>query len=95
VLDQVEGVEDCGSSGLSTGQLLEPRQARPRRNRLAVNGEALGLDQLGGSRDRRQSHGPVVGVAGVEPHFAAVPAHDNSVAVMFDFVNPVSADRRF
>jgi hypothetical protein len=52
------------------------------------------LDQLGGSRDRRQSHNPVIRVAAVKPHFGAVPADDNSVAVI-DFVNPVGADRRF
>jgi hypothetical protein len=30
----------------------------------------------------------------LKPHCRAVPADDNSVAVMFDFVNPVSTDRR-
>jgi hypothetical protein len=61
-LDQVESIEDCGLSGLSAGQLREPSQAavRTQNNRLAVNREPLGLDHLGGSRDRRQSHSPVI-----------------------------------
>jgi hypothetical protein len=55
MLDKVEGVEDCGSSALPTGQSIEPRQAvRPEHNRLAVDREALGGDLLGSSRDRRQ-----------------------------------------
>jgi hypothetical protein len=95
MLDEVEGTEDRGIGGPpdgSTPQIVTSRQTRaqpPRRDR-----EALGLDQLGGSRDRRQSHRPVAGVAAVEPHFGAVTAHDNSVAVVFDFVNPVGARRR-
>jgi hypothetical protein len=77
------------------GQLLEPSQAvRSQHNRLAVDREALGLDPLGRSRDRCQSHGPVICVAAVKPNRATVPADDNSVAVMFDFVNPVDARRR-
>jgi hypothetical protein len=76
MLDKVEGVENRGSGGITTGQLLEPRQAvRSEHNRLAVNREALGLDPLGSSRNR-------------------VPARDNSVAVMFDFVDPVGASGR-
>jgi hypothetical protein len=52
MLDQVEGVEDRGSSGLTAGQLLEPGQTvRPQHNRLAVNREALSLDPLGSSRN--------------------------------------------
>jgi len=48
MLDQVEGVEDRGLSDLPTGKLVEPSQAlRPEHNRLAVNREARGLDQLG------------------------------------------------
>jgi hypothetical protein len=54
----------------------------------------LAFDQHDSSRNRRQSHGPVIRVAADEPHCGTVPAHDNSVAVMFDFVNPVGADRR-
>jgi hypothetical protein len=33
----------------------------PKHNRLAVNREPLGLDQLGHSPDRRQWHCPVIG----------------------------------
>jgi hypothetical protein len=60
----------------------------------AVEREALGLNQPGGSRDRRQSRRPVIGVAAVEPHCGTVPAYDKPISIMFDFVNPVGADRR-
>jgi hypothetical protein len=36
----------------------------------------------------------VIGVAAVEPHGGTVPADDNSVAVMLDFVDPVGTGRR-
>jgi hypothetical protein len=44
-----------------------PYPAPPQRNRLAVNREALGLDPLGSSCDRRQSRGPVIRVAAIKP----------------------------
>jgi hypothetical protein len=55
------------------------------RRGLAVNGEALGLDQLGGSRDRRQSRSPVICIATVEPHCGTVPVDDHPIAVVFDW----------
>jgi hypothetical protein len=36
-----------------------------------------------------------VGVATVKPHSEIVRADDNSVAVMFDFVDPIGAEGRF
>jgi hypothetical protein len=36
-----------------------------------------------------------LGVAAVKPHSEIVTADDNSVAVMFDFVDPIGAEGRF
>jgi hypothetical protein len=67
LLDQVEGVEDRGSGGLTTGQLLEPRHAvRPKHNRLAVDREALGLDTRRSSGNGCQSRRPIIGIAAVK-----------------------------
>src|SRR5215470_1983352 len=82
-----------GSTAADTGisPLVNGREAvRPQHDRVAVDGEALGLDPLGGCGDRRQSRSPVKGVAGVEPDRGTVPTHNKPVAVMFDFVNPIS-----
>jgi hypothetical protein len=38
---------------------------------------------------------PVIRVAAEELHGGTVTAHDNSVAVTFDFVDPVGTDRWF
>jgi hypothetical protein len=96
MLDQVECIEDRGTRGGAAAQLLEPRKAvRPQNNRLAIDREALGLDPPGSSRDGWQSHGPVIGVAGVKPDYGPIPADDQAVAVMLDFVNPIGARRRF
>jgi hypothetical protein len=77
VLDQIEGIEDSGSGRVPPTQLLESGQTvGPQYNRLAVDREGLRLDPLCGSRDRWQSRGPVIGVAGVEPNYRTVPAHD-------------------
>jgi hypothetical protein len=63
-------------------------------NRLAVDREALRLDPPGGSRNRGPSHRPVIRVAAVKPDRGTISADDHPIAVMFDFVNPVGADRR-
>jgi hypothetical protein len=55
VLDKVKGLEDCRTRSLASAQILEPRQAVwPQHNRLAVDGEAPGLDPLRGRRDHEQ-----------------------------------------
>ena len=96
MLDQVEGVEDGGPRSLSSAKLIEPGQAvRPQHDRLAVNREAFGFDTLGGSGDRRQSRSPVKGVASVQPDRGTVPAHNQPVAVMLDFMDPICTGRRF
>ncbi len=42
------------------------------------------------------AEGPVVFAhAAVEPHSGTVPPNDNSVAVMFDFVDPIGTGGRF
>src|SRR6266436_5730496 len=66
VLDQVEGVEDGRTRGLPSAQILKARQtvgAQP--YRLAVDGEALGLDPLRRGPDCRQSRGPAISVAAI------------------------------
>jgi hypothetical protein len=55
----------------------------------------VNLDPRRRSCDRRQSHGPIIGVAGVKPDRGTIPADDQSVAVMLDFVDPIGARRRF
>jgi len=82
--------------GRAAAQLLEPRQAvRPQNNRLPVDCEALGLDPPGSSRDDWQSHGPVIGVASVEPDCGTFPAYNQTVAVMLDFVDQSAPDGGF
>jgi len=55
VLDQVEGVEDCGPRGLSPAQLIEPRQTvGAEYDRLSIDRETLGGDPRCRNRDRRK-----------------------------------------
>src|SRR5215475_9407319 len=66
MLDQIEGIEDRCVCGLTTTQLLEPRQTvRPEHNRLAVDREALGFDPPCTVRNRTKSSGPIVCIAAV------------------------------
>jgi hypothetical protein len=53
MLNQVEGVEDRGLSGLTTGQLLNRNKLSGPSTTGSPSIVAVGLDQLGGSRDRR------------------------------------------
>jgi hypothetical protein len=53
------------------------------------------LLSLSGSRDRRQSRGPVMRVAAIKLHRGTVTADDHPVTVILDFVDPIGADRRF
>jgi hypothetical protein len=62
MLDQVQ--HRGGSSGVSTDNFSNRDRPSGPHDCLAVNREALGLDQLGGTRARRQSHGPVIRAAG-------------------------------
>ena len=62
-------------------------------NRLAVDREALRFDALGGSRNRRQSRGPVISVAAVDPHRRAVPADDEPISVVLDLMHPIRTGR--
>ena len=81
---------------LPSAQILESRQAvRPQHDRLAIDREALGLDPPGSSRDDWQSHGPVIGVASVEPDCGTFPAYNQTVAVMLDFVDQSAPDGGF
>jgi hypothetical protein len=94
VLDQIERIEDRGPGGLKSAKLVETRQTvRSEHDRLAVEGEALGLYPFGGSRDRRQSHGPVVPITAVRPHSGTILADDHPVPVVFDLVDPIGTGR--
>src|SRR5262249_738027 len=86
---------DCRTRSLPSAQILEPCQAVwPQHNRRALDGEAPGLDPLRGRRDHEQARSPVIGIAAVEPHYRPVTTGDHSVAVVFDFVDPVWTGRR-
>jgi hypothetical protein len=75
--------------GLSSTQFLKAGQSvGPQHHRLAVDREARGLDPLRSSRDRGQSRYSQ-GVARVKPDCGAVPTHDQPVAIMLDFVDPI------
>jgi len=55
MLDQVEGIEDCGARGSLSAQFIEPGQAvGPQHNCLAVDGEALGINPLRRGSDSEQ-----------------------------------------
>jgi hypothetical protein len=53
-------------------------------------GSRTAISRLGSSSNGPQSR-PVIGVAVVEPHRGAVPANDQPISVMLDFVNPIAA----
>jgi hypothetical protein len=74
MLDQVEGVEDCGSSTLPT----TPRNRDPPAGTTASPSivKLLALDLLGGSHDRRQSRGPVIRIAAIKPHRGTITPDD-------------------
>jgi hypothetical protein len=72
MLDQVEGIELWGS--LAMAELFEPGQpSGPTHDRLAVDREAFGLDPRRSGSNRRQSCGPVICLAAIEPQGGTVP----------------------
>ena len=57
--------------------------------------DVLAIPDQGGARDDQQeAAGPVVPVAGEKPRAVRVAAYEHPEAVVFDFVNPVTAGRR-
>jgi hypothetical protein len=47
------------------------------------------------AQNRRQSHGPVMGVADIKPHRGAITADDHPVTVMLDFVTQSAPEGDF
>jgi hypothetical protein len=60
----------------------------------ALSGAPTSPGQTLSSRGRRSSHSPVIRAA-VKAHCEAIPVADDSMAVMFDFVDPIGAAGRF
>jgi len=95
VLDQVERVEDRCTCGSPAAQRIELGQTvRSYHNRLPVDREALGLDPLRSTGDRREPGGQVNPVAAVQSRNGTVAADDQSVSVMLDFMDPIGTGRR-
>ena len=63
-------------------------------HRLAVDQERLRLEVLRSINDGRETVGPVIAVACEAADPQAVSAHQQSKAVMLDFMNPEWARRR-
>ena len=60
---------------------------------LAVEHETLLADHAGGFDDPGISAGPVIAVAGEQPHAVAVPLNAEAVAIIFHFMEPIGAGR--
>jgi hypothetical protein len=63
-------------------------------HRLAVHSERFGTQLGRGRGDGGIAIGPIMAAAGKEAHGWAVPAHDQSIAVVLDLVHPVGTRRR-
>jgi hypothetical protein len=60
-------------------------------HRLAIDHERARAALQCGLGEKRIAFGPVVAVAGEQPHALALALDDQAIAVMLDFVNPVRA----
>ena len=58
-------------------------------HRLAIDHERSSCDCAARLRDQRKPIGPVMAVAGEQPHALAVALDDQAIAVVLDFVDPV------
>ncbi len=91
---QIEGDEPDLAMVLAGMQPVELRDAvaiQP--DRLAINYEGLGPQPSSSRADQREAVRPIEAPAREQSHSWAVPLHDQSVAIVFDFVKPVGAGR--
>jgi hypothetical protein len=87
VLDEVEGIEDPGSRSPPVGRSSSNRD-RPSGPSTTAAPSIVKLVAL------IRSAAAAKRVARVESDGGAIPADDNSIAVKFDFVDPIGAERR-
>jgi len=75
-------------------QELEIRDAhRVAHHSLAINGRVLRQGEHG-LADQRIALGPIVSAPGEHPPAIGAPADNQPVAIVFDLMNPLGADRR-
>ena len=94
-LEQVEGAKDCRRGPAVCADEIEHRKS------VLVGDDCLAVNEARACRQcrdcrggHREAPGEIVAVSSEEPHTGSIaPCHD-AEAVMFDFMQPVPADRR-
>lgn len=94
VEDEIVQLDIAARSTVLAGRLQRPELAaalRIERHQLAVEDRAFGFKTRQRRRDRRIAPGPVLAVAGDQPHLSARDQRLDAVAVILDLVHPVLA----
>ena len=96
MLRQVKRVQHCLGASVSAPQCMEVRPAVISGDYdFAVDQERMCLKASSGFDNGREAVGPIVAVPREAADAQAIPARQQPIAVVLDFVNPQRAGRRF